>query len=394
MHTCTSTDEAERESYFQGMMSSFFSSSDEEISLYHNELDREKLSDGLSAFAETIFVFTLLHDNPSAVRDVSGVLEKIVEFATVDRHPETLARLLGFTREFRETQQLPEDITELCGRLEERLAEPGLVTDMGERLISGDGEAKPTLEYFRLIGLAAVDPLLRVLHHLESESTHRDICDALLEILGPEAIDTIERFDVDNPLIAADAVYIAGQMDSPRLTPSMRELVYYPDRKVKEEMIALVAEMNEEGVGDLLLGAFNDSDKHVRCRAIEAAAGRNDPGVREKLEEIAFGKGLADLDPDEQEVIFRALGNTGNAGTVDRLEKMVNKKGLRRLTNNRDGRLLALRALENIRDESAIALLDMLAEDSDQLVQSLAKRVRKALKAALAGAVSDGKETE
>lgn len=379
MHTCTATDEEERETYFQNMLGSFFSVSNEEIALYQNELNNEKTSDGLSAFAETVFVFVLLQDNPSAVRDVSGVLERIVEFATEDRYPETLGRLLSLVREFHEAHSLTEAVSELCQRLEQQLVAPALIAAMGELLINGQCEERPTLAYFRQIGRNAVDPLLRVLHHLDSETTHREICDSLLEILGDDATDVIERFDVDNPLIAADAVYIAGQVENPRLTASMRELVYYPDRKVKEEMISLVASMEEEGVGDLLIGAMADGDKHVRCRAMDATSQRGDAGALEKLEEIAFGKVLADRDPDEQEVIFRSLGRVGNAETVDRLEKMVTKKRLRRLSSDRDNKLLALRALEHISDTSALKLLDKLVEDSSELVQSVARRSREAL---------------
>jgi HEAT repeat protein len=239
-----------------------------------------------------------------------------------------------------------------------------------------------------------VDPLLRVLHHVDGPRAHRDMCDALVEILGDDVVDIIDRFDVDNPLIASDAVYIAGRANVTRLTPSMQELVYYPDRKVKEQMIALVSKMEEDSVVDLLLGAMGDTDKHVRCRAMEAAAERRDPRVRERLHELAFGRDFSGFELDEQEVIFRSLGRVGDATTVASIEGMVEKKGLRRLVGNRDEKLLAIRALEGIADPAAGRVLDALSEDSNHLVQSRARRARAARAQAISGGETGGKSND
>jgi HEAT repeat protein len=82
-------------------------------------------------------------------------------------------------------------------------------------------------------------------------------------------------------------------------------------------------------------------------------------------------------------VIFRSLGRVGDTATVERLAAMIEKKGLRLLTGNRDQKILAIRALECILDDSALVLLDRLSDDSNQLVQSRARRARTTLSTAL-----------
>ena len=382
MRTCDSDEETEREEYFQKMVGSFFMVSNEELALYHTEVRREQEEDTMADFADAVLVFTLLQDNPSAVRDVIGIVERIVEYAVDECVPTTVTRLIRILGRFREENRLPDNVAEFCDRLESMLTDNRLVDKLGDMMGRGE-EVGEILEYFRLIGERATDPLLRILHHVEGRKLHRDICDALIEVAGGDIPHMLDRMDIDNPGIASDAVYIAGQMNPPQLTARIQELLYYPDRKVKEEVIALISRTGDPNTVELLLGAIADEDKNVRCRAMEAAADTGDDRVCERLEEVAFGKELPDFDGDEQEVLFRALGHVGSERTVTELTRFVEKKSFRNLGRSRENKFLAIRALESMRFASALLMLDKLAEDSNNLVSSRARRARDVLAVAL-----------
>jgi len=382
MRTCDSEDETEREEYFQKLVGSSFTVSNEELALYHTEVRREQEEDTMADFADAVLVFTLLQDNPSAVRDVSGVVERIVEYAVDECIPTTVTRLMRILGRFREEHRLPESVAEFCDRLESMLTNARLVDKLGEMMGRGE-DVGEILEYFRLIGEQATDPLLRILHHVEGRKLHRDICDALIDVAGGDIPHMLDRMDIDNPGIASDAVYIAGKMDPPQLTSRIQELLFYPDRKVKEEVIALITRTGDPATVELLLGAVADEDKNVRCRAMEAAAETGDERVREHLEEIAFGKDLPDFESDEQEVLFRALGLVGDDSTVAELTRFVEKKSFRNLGRSRENKFLAIRTLEGIQLPSALLMLDKLSEDSNNLVHSRARRARDVLAAAL-----------
>jgi hypothetical protein len=382
MRTCESEDETEREEYFQKLVGSFFTVSNDELALYHAEVRREQEEDTMADFADAILVFTLLEDNPSAVRDVCGVVERIVEYAVDECVPTTVTRLMRILSRFRSEHRLPDSIVEYCARLESQLTATRLVDKLGEMMGRGE-DAGEILEYFRLLGDRATDQLLRILHHVEGRKLHRDICDALIDVAGGDVPHILERMDIDNPEIASDAVYIAGRMDPPQLTTRIQELLFYPDRKVKEEVITLITRTGDPATVELLLGVIADEDKNVRCRAMEAAADIGDERVRDRLEEIAFGKDLPERETDEQEVLFRALGRVGDANTVAALTRFVDKKSFRNLGRSRENKFLAIRALEGIRLPSALLTLDKLSEDSNNLVHSRARRARDVLAAAL-----------
>jgi hypothetical protein len=137
---------------------------------------------------------------------------------------------------------------------------------------------------------------------------------------------------------------------------------------------------------------LGDLDKRVRLRVLEALATRNEPRVREKLSEIAFAKDLAERAPDEQEAIFKTLGSVGDTHTVDQLRALLEKRKLIHLGKGNDSKMLAIKALERVRDRSAIDVLTRLCEDGHEAVRMRAQRAKDNLSAALAGKSPKGGE--
>lgn len=399
MANCKASSDVEREDYFQSMVASFFALDDDEVARYHQEREREVRADSLVSFAETIFVFTLLQDNPSAVRDVSGILERMVDYIVTDRDAHALGRSLRLIRDFRASQSdLGDGVEALCAKLERKMTDPSLVRSFEEQLDLWAPGTEDVLAYFAAVGPPVIEPLLKILHRVEGGRLHREICNVLIQTAGDEIERVLDKMDIDNPKVAADAVLIAGKIGVKRLTPRIQELLYYPDRKVKEDMIALVGAMDDPGVPELLMGAISDSDKAIRCKAMQVGAARGFPQVVRHLNALAFGKDLYDKAPDEQETIFKALGVVGDAVTVEHLRKFVEKHHFMKLARKRDNKALAIRALEYIQEPSAVDLLQKLSRDSNETVRTRAVRALGALRSRMStpgdGAGGAGEEAK
>jgi len=379
LRTCPSSEKPEQEAYFQSMMGSFFTISNEEINIYHGQLQQESQIDSLSAFMETVLVFTLLHDNPSAVRDVSGVIDRIIEYAAADIDPHTLRRIIALVRDFKTQQKLPESIETFCDSIIEKVSEDTVVQSLGERLKFWNKDSEDILGYFTAVGPAVVDPLLMVLHNVEGEKLHKEICDVLITVSGGDIADVIEKLDIDKSEVAYDAVYIANQIGMEEMTPKLKELLFYPELNVKEEILKLVARVDDPSSVELLLGAMGDENKQIRIQAMEAVAAKEDPRVLDRLTEVAFGKELSEHESDEQELIFAVLGQIGGAGTVENLKKFVEKKSIVNFGKNRENKLLAIRALENIKTPASLNLLKKLTGDSNDVVKTRSERAYNAL---------------
>ena len=384
-------DAAAAEASYQRTLRSCFNVTGEETALYRTELEHEKTEDGIASFTEAIIVFTLMVD-PTAVRDVVTVLERLIEYALHEKSPATLERVVRLVKEFRAREDLTDNVRQYCDRELARLADPELVA----LFLGGagaDARADAGVSYATAVGAPALDALVKTLHHADGPVVHKRICDAILAIAGEspqDVIDIIDRLDVDHPEEAIDAVYLAKALKVKALTPRLRELVFYPDARVKLEMLGMVAADDDDDATQLLLQSLGDLDKRVRVRVLEALAARSEPKVREKLTEMAFGKDLAERAPDEQEAIFKTLGSVGDTHTVDQLRSLLEKRKLINLGKGNDSKLLAIKALERIRERAALDLLTRLCEDSSEAVRLRAQHAKEHLTAALAGKAPQG----
>ncbi len=383
-HPGANEEEAELE--YQRLLRSTFNLPVDELELYRAELRDDQAEDGIAAFFEAIQVFLLMTENPTGVRDVASVLDRLVEFAVNERRPVTLERLVRAIREFGGRSDLPDAARRAQEKLLARAASAELVSSFLEGFADADANADSVLAYARAVGAPSVDALVRALHRGGSPSLHRRICDALIAISPEGAAALIDRLDVDQAQVAVDAVYLARSLKLDSLSPRLRELVFYPDARVKLEMLGWIASHNDADTTNLLLASLGDLDRRVRMRVLDSLGERRDPRVRERITEMAFAKDLGERAADEQEAIFKTLGHVGDATTVVQLRSLVEKRRLLPLAKGPDAKLLAIRALEKIRDRSAIDLLQRLCEDPSEPVRQRAQRAHQALTAAMSGA--------
>jgi hypothetical protein len=303
-----------------------------------------------------------------------------------ERRPVTLECLVRSIRSLIERPDLPEAAHRAAEKLLSRACATDLVTTLLEGITDADVSHDAVLAYATAVGTPAIEPLVRALHRGGSPALHRRICDVLIAISPETAVTVIDRLDVDKPEVAVDAVYLARNLKLNALSPRLRELVFYPDARVKLEMLGWIASQDDADTTNLLLASLGDLDRRVRLRVLEALCERREPRVRERMTEMAFAKDLGERSPDEQEAIFRTLGHVGDAGTVVQLRSMVEKRRLLSMGKGPDAKLLAIRALERIHDLGALEVLTRLCDDPADGVKQRAQRAKEALAAAMAGA--------
>ncbi|HKW15140.1 MAG TPA: hypothetical protein VJS69_11695 [Candidatus Krumholzibacteria bacterium] len=380
----------EAELAYQRMLRSVFSIPENELEIYRSEVELERSDDGIAAFFEAFYVFELMPDNPAGVRDVSSVLERLLEYAVSERRPATLERLIRCVQQFQARTDLPDNVRRFGEKMLARASNKELMEALLEVLAAGEGHAGAVLAYAVAVGAPAVDALVRALHRGGSPMLHRRICDTIIAIAPETAAAIIDRLDVDQADLAVDAVYLARTLKLAALSPRLRELVFYPDARVKLEMLGWISSHDDADTTNLLLASLGDLDRRVRVRVLDALCERREPRVRERLTEMAFAKDLSERANDEQEAIFRTLGHVGDAGTVVQLRAMVEKRRLLPIAKGPDAKLLAIRALEQIHDSAALELLARLCEDPADAVKQRAQRAHQSLSSAMAGSPSAG----
>ncbi len=372
--SCPTSDEAELEAAFQKTAMSHFEASSDELNLYHERHLVEKGSDGLKGLVQSILDFTLLKDHPTIVRDTSSVTERLVDYTVEESNVKALSGTLALIRDFIKKHQLTENTASLCRSLEARLCERSFLLALGRRIKQWGKEAVEILEYFSLVGKEAVEPLCEILQEIEEQRVHREICDVLTSMSGKEIPSIVSRLKFENAQIACDAVYMMRQAKIHSISPRLRELIHYPDARVKEEMIDYLSEIDSKEVLSLLFKMLEDPEKEIRIKVLEALQGRKEPEVLEKVSDMAFTKGVAHPSLDEQEAIFKTLGRIGNEETVKRIAKMLEKRRFWHFSASRESKFLAIIALENIHTRKSLGVLEKLAKDSNSLVKGRATR--------------------
>jgi hypothetical protein len=368
--------EEQKEEAFQKIAVELLTVSKQELAKYHSQLRNESESESLVTFMGEVIEFTLIKGNPKAVRDVVNICQRIIDYIIEKKRIKALTGALELIREFINRDSAPEDVAVVFRGFKRQLCDKALLTSLVEEM-NEHADDKDILDFLSLVGHKTIPYLCDILRKVEDKKDHQNICKALVAMAGEDLAQLFEHLDIDNAQIALDTVYILQISKLKTLSPKIKELIHYPDRRVKAEVISHLAEIDGDEAESLLFTALEDSDQTVRIRAVGALGEKNSPVARDKITSIAFSKELGHKNLEEQEAIFSALGRIGNKATLNRIEKMLRKKHLLHPSKSRETKMLAIRALDNLSEEAAVSLLEKLADDANDAVR---RRAQLALK--------------
>jgi HEAT repeats len=192
-------------------------------------------------------------------------------------------------------------------------------------------------------------------------------CEALVE-MGASGRRMIEEMAEDeNRFLVRNAVAILGDVGGDRAIELVTSALANPDPRVRREALKSLVKLESKDSGELVLGLLDDADDDVRLAAAVAAG------------ELQVGRALKPLilmleasrDPDECLPVIRALGELGDPGAVNSIEKHA----VRTLFNKprTDVRIAAYRSLHQIGTPRAKQLLLEVVRDKDEEVKTAVK---------------------
>lgn len=367
----------EREAHFQTMADYLFQVSSQELRLCQDELDRERQEDVLIEFQNVILDFTLLNDNPSVVRDTMNIIEGIVDFLVTEANPRALGACLRGLRAFQADKAPVENVLTFLQGLEERLTKTEFLCVLANGIADATGTPEEVFDYCKVVGKKSLPTICALLEDLEGLRLHRMACDTLIEVAGEDIVQVMEKLKLDVSQVAQDMVYLIEKAGAKELPDLVEELMYYPDNRVREDVIGFLVKANTADSASLLVKLIDDADKQIRMKTLSAVENMVNPIITNKLVAVAFDKDLAKKAFDEQEHIFKALGKLAGESILAELSDMAEKKNLFVFgkQQSKQNKLLAIRALENIKTAAAVDVLEILARDPNDVVKSRARRV-------------------
>jgi HEAT repeat protein len=366
----------ERETHFQSMAEYLFQVSSQELRTCQNELDREKDDDVLIAFQKAIIDFTLLNDNPSVVRDTMNILECVVDYLLTEAKPNALGACLHGLRRFQTEKGPAETVKTFLQGLEDKLTKTEFLVALANRLSDVTGSPEEVFGYYKIVGKKSLPTICAMLEDLDGVRLHRLACDTLIEVAGEDVVEAMEKLRIDVSQVAQDMVYLIEKTGTKKLPDLVEELMYYPDNRVREEVIGFLVKADTPDSASLLVKLMDDADKQIRMKTLLAVESSTSPIITNKLIAMAFDKDLSKKAIDEQESIFKVLGKLAGESILPDLADMAEKKALFMFgkQQTKQSKLLVIRALENMKSAAAGDLLETLARDQNDLVKSRARR--------------------
>jgi HEAT repeat protein len=364
----------ERETHFQDMMPSFFTVSSDELRVFKDKLFEKRKNDNLVDFVADYLDFTLIQDNPSAQRDVTNIVERLTECLIAELRGPVLAALLSQLRKFAARNDLPPNVREFVSGIESKLVDPSVLLSIGETAGGSEEETEAAFSFFETVGPRAVPTIRKVMEDNSDPRIHRRSREALVKVAGSGLSEVIAGLNIDKPQVAQDVIALCRAARFAEVPPVIKELIYYPDDRVRREAIHFLAGFGTREALELLVRLLDDADKGVRLLALAVVSGVDAPVVKERVIEIAFGKEFAEREFDEQVEIFRALGRIAGEAAVPRLRQSVGKRTFLGIgkRHKQENKLLAIEALEQIDKPVAKKMLGDLANDSDDEVRTRA----------------------
>jgi HEAT repeat protein len=256
-----------------------------------------------------------------------------------------------------------------------------VLLSLGETAGNSDGDTNSVFDYYELVGQKAIPSVLKLLEEHGDPRMHKRACDTLMAVADDRITEIIDQLNIDKPQIARDVIRLIKRTKPGQVPQVIKELMYYPDFQVRAEAIHFLAGFGDDESALLLVRLFDDTEKNTRLRAITEMSEMHHPIVKNRVEEIAFSKDLANRELDEQIEIYRTLGKLCGSEVVQRLQQSVGRNPLfffgRR--KKKGTKLLVVYALEQIGNEGSVALLRTLAKDADERVCLKAQQVLDAL---------------
>jgi HEAT repeat protein len=364
----------ERETHFQDMMASFFTVSSDELRVFKDKLFEKRKTDSVVDFVVDYLDFTLIQDNPSAQRDVTNIVERLVDCLVAELRGPVLAVLLSHVRKFAARTDLPPNVREFVSGIEKRLVDPSVLVSIGETAGGSEEEMEAAFSFFEAVGAGAVPTIRKLMEENSDPKIHLRSRGALVKVAGAGLPDVIAGLNIDKPQVARDVIALCKAARFGEIPQVIRELIYYPDDHVRREAIHFLAGFGTREALEMLVKLLDDADKGVRLQALAVVSGVDAPVVRERVIEIAFGKEFAEREFDEQIEIFKALGRIAGESAVPKLKQTVGKKTFLGIgkRHKQENKLLAIEALEQINKPVAKKMLGDLAKDPDDAVRSRA----------------------
>jgi HEAT repeat protein len=258
----------------------------------------------------------------------------------------------------------------------DRISAPEAIEELIAALYTGTIRASSAQlnGFLQFLRGGALAPLLRESETVEHKELQAVLRKSVQGIASQNRGSLIELLGEDDPLIAAAAARLAGEMQVSEAGPGLARLLTHEETSVRLAAIDAAIALKASMVAGSLEKSLEDPEREVRIAAARALGELRYAPAAQTLADIIGGKRIRVADVTEKVAVFEAYGMTAGEEGIPLLSGLLNKKGRLSKKESTELRAAAALALGRIGTPGARAVLETATQDEDPVVRSNVNR--------------------
>ncbi|HSH76265.1 MAG TPA: HEAT repeat domain-containing protein, partial [Longimicrobiales bacterium] len=229
-------------------------------------------------------------------------------------------------------------------------------------------------DFLQFLRGGALSPLLKASETVEHKELQAALRKATQGIAKENRTAVVRLLGEDDPIIAAGAARLAGDLQIAEAGPAMTRLFGHGDPDVRLAAVEAAATLRASSVAAALVKTLEDPERKLRIAAAKALGALQYRPASKALTGIVRGRAIRRADISEKVAVFEAFGVVADANGLKVLDALLNGRGFLGRREPSDIRAAAALALGRIAGPEARAVLEKATQDDDPVVRSNVKR--------------------
>jgi hypothetical protein len=339
----------------------------------HKEIYRDLRGDVLSALFDRLEE----PERPERQMEILGILETLLPTFLSRGGLTAATRLLEELRQLESKPGIFDEVRSARARaILDSMSSREAIEELIQALYEGSIRATPEQlsAFLGFLRAGAIPPLLRAAETVEHKALQTVLRSSVRGIAERNRSEVIRLLTAPDPIVAAGAARLAGDVQIAEAGPALAGLLSHDDASVRLAAIEAAQSLRASTVAGALVHTLDDPERDVRIAAARALGDlRYEPAVKE-LGDALITKEIRDADISEKVAFFQAFALVAGEGGVKRLDKILSQKGFLGRREPPEIRAAAALGLGMIPGKAAHAALLKARQEHDPVVRSAVNR--------------------
>jgi HEAT repeat protein len=208
------------------------------------------------------------------------------------------------------------------------LGQPGSpVTTSAIREVDRQGAqgVQAFLDLARDLGPPAIEWLMRILADSGQKRTRRPLARLLADLVRDNPERLAPWLTDSRWYVVRNVVHTLGFVGGPAVVGLLKAASAHPERRVRQEVIAALAQVEPRVARDVLLGMLEEAEPAVFCAALHRLSSARDPEVAGTLLRLVLAPEFHQRPAEEQRALYSCLARAAGDEVLPQLEAQMHE---------------------------------------------------------------------